>query len=742
MPLPIPNLDDKTFKELVEEGRNLIPRYAPEWTEFNFSDPGITFIDLFAWLTEMQIYHLNRVTDNNYLKFLNLTGTAPEPAKPARADITFNPQCADTKAQIPQGTKIACTHKETGEDIIFETDADLTVLSIKLKKVLTKINSQWYDQTELNDRNGVYYFALGETVKSNNYLFLGFEADSHFQNEEIKLAINIYQDNDSSTSSDKGIVLTYTELKWEYWDGLKWQALNIIDNTHALTQSGLIIFTVPENIAQDFLANAEKVAPFTEDAYLYWLRASVLKNGYEIPPRIDTILLNTISATQAATIQNFTCQEFDGTGLLSQVIHLTLPANSEYYLKIEIKENNGQWQDWVQVMNFDSSCTCHRHYLFDSDNMKITFGNGIQGKIPPQGDDNIRVFIYNANLQQDLFASNGLPFQSFELNYKSVLPDTLRLEVYEIDSVWHEWNKVKDFDASGPDDRHYHLDLYNGIITFGDGIHGAIPPIPGNDEKNIIAVQYRVGGGEIGNIPAGQINKMLDATIQGVRVENRQPSRGGKNAESIADAQKRVRKDLKQATRAVTSSDFEKLVLAMPGAKIARVKVLPGYHPQFGGIKMPGTVTIVIVPQTLPDSIHESKPTVGLLKNVTRYLISKRLVTTNIRVIAPVFVHLDVAATVQIESRQSQEIMRLAVKDAIQEFLSPQTGGPEKNGWPFGRKVAKSELYQVIENVAGVTCTKYLSLKATGCYTEDEKGNIKIPEIGLVFPGKILITVI
>jgi hypothetical protein len=56
MPLPVPNLDDRTFDRLVDEARRRIPVYAPEWTDHNVHDPGITFLELFAWLTEMQLY--------------------------------------------------------------------------------------------------------------------------------------------------------------------------------------------------------------------------------------------------------------------------------------------------------------------------------------------------------------------------------------------------------------------------------------------------------------------------------------------------------------------------------------------------------------------------------------------------------------------------------------------------------------------------------------------------------------
>jgi hypothetical protein len=72
MPLELPNLDDRTFDDLVAEALQMIPAHAPEWTNHNPSDPGITLIEAFAELTEMLLYRLNRVTDANKLAFLNL----------------------------------------------------------------------------------------------------------------------------------------------------------------------------------------------------------------------------------------------------------------------------------------------------------------------------------------------------------------------------------------------------------------------------------------------------------------------------------------------------------------------------------------------------------------------------------------------------------------------------------------------------------------------------------------------
>jgi len=72
MTLPLPNLDDRTYQDLIEEARRLIPIEYPEWTDHNPSDAGITILELMAWLTEMVIYRVNRIPDENIEVFLKL----------------------------------------------------------------------------------------------------------------------------------------------------------------------------------------------------------------------------------------------------------------------------------------------------------------------------------------------------------------------------------------------------------------------------------------------------------------------------------------------------------------------------------------------------------------------------------------------------------------------------------------------------------------------------------------------
>ena len=127
MALPAPNLDDRTFQDLVNEARRRIPLHCPEWTDHNLSDPGITLIELFAWMTEMLIYRLNKVPDKNYTKFLELLGLRLTPANPATTEVSFRLTAPPASpVTIPSGTEVATVRTETRDAIVFTTDRDST----------------------------------------------------------------------------------------------------------------------------------------------------------------------------------------------------------------------------------------------------------------------------------------------------------------------------------------------------------------------------------------------------------------------------------------------------------------------------------------------------------------------------------------------------------------------------------------------------------------------------------------
>src|SRR5512137_1701303 len=114
MALQAPNLDDRKFQDIVTEARKKIPLYCPKWTDYNLSDPGITLIELFAWMVDILLYRLNRVPDKNYIKFMELIGIHLEPPKPAIANVTFRLSAPQPELlTIPRGTEVATVPTET-----------------------------------------------------------------------------------------------------------------------------------------------------------------------------------------------------------------------------------------------------------------------------------------------------------------------------------------------------------------------------------------------------------------------------------------------------------------------------------------------------------------------------------------------------------------------------------------------------------------------------------------------------
>src|SRR5215469_1237917 len=85
MPLTVPVLDDRNFEQLLAEAKRRIPSFTPEWTNFGLdSDPGITLVQVFAFLTDALLYRANRYPETNHAKFLQLLGIPLRPAAAAQ----------------------------------------------------------------------------------------------------------------------------------------------------------------------------------------------------------------------------------------------------------------------------------------------------------------------------------------------------------------------------------------------------------------------------------------------------------------------------------------------------------------------------------------------------------------------------------------------------------------------------------------------------------------------------------
>ena len=388
MSMPVPRLDDKQFAELVSEAEAQIPVHAPEWTDHNIHDPGITFIELFAWLAEMQIYRLDRVTEKNRLKFLKLLGITPGHATAASTDAVFSFSDYHVKGiYLKKGTKVAAGNAETGKSVVFETSLGIQLTPVKLERIITQSWQEVRDNTDANGFDGHFYHAFGERAEEGGMLYIGFDRQFPDKCVNIDLMVYLYEadlGHIGNHRDEEPDVIPSAEVRWEYLknEGGKqeWVDLGIVrDETLAFTYSGAISFAAPEEMA------GWRMPPFEEDEdERYWIRCRVVKAGYEIPPRIDAIQLNTVPVTEGETVE----ESLSGTGHPDQTHYLLHRPVLAGTLVLSILDKT--WEEWARVDDLDASGPEDPHYLVEYDAGRISFGDGIRGLIPPDGTGNIK----------------------------------------------------------------------------------------------------------------------------------------------------------------------------------------------------------------------------------------------------------------------------------------------------------------------------------------------------------------
>ena len=218
--IPLPKLDDRKWEDLVHEAVELIPKYCPEWTNHNASDPGITLLELFAWLIEVLLYRLNRVGEKNYLAFLNLVGIDLQPPQPAHTHLTFSLVPGARNFQVvPAGTSVATSYKSDNAPIVFETTRDLVVLPTSIVRCFAQFHDSYADNTPyMYGRPGQSFEAFMGCQRIERYLYF-MDKRLEVLTEEALLIIGVETPN--SPDSDFP-----TLCEWEYWNGHRWRELD------------------------------------------------------------------------------------------------------------------------------------------------------------------------------------------------------------------------------------------------------------------------------------------------------------------------------------------------------------------------------------------------------------------------------------------------------------------------------------------------------------------------------------
>jgi predicted phage baseplate assembly protein len=400
MALPVPNLDDRKFQDLVDEAKRLIPRYTPEWTNHNLSDPGVALIELFAWMSETVLYRLNQVPDKLFTHFLNLVGIDPFPPSVAMTPLTFWLSAVQQQpVTVPAGMQVA-TGAESGESpVVFTTVKDLSIVQPVFKAAATTDAAG----ERVDDVTDDLRFPGSEVV-----CFTSPERDGRLAPGDAVLF--------GLESSAAGMALRFTveaqaqglgvdpsnpPLAWEVWNGEAWIAADVYtDTTGGLNRAGDVVLMVP----------LEHEALTLAGVSAYWIRCRLTaplpgQPTYQASPRIASLAVAALGGTVMAEHSSVAPGEMLGRsdGSPGQEFRVgsspVLPRRPGETVTIT---DGGETVEWTEVEDFSRSGRTDRHFVWNSSSGVISFGPRIRypdgsvrqhGRIPHDGSE-IRVTSY------------------------------------------------------------------------------------------------------------------------------------------------------------------------------------------------------------------------------------------------------------------------------------------------------------------------------------------------------------
>jgi hypothetical protein len=603
MPIQSPQLDDLRYDTLVQQLMRRIPVYTPEWTDWNDSDPGITMIQLFSYLAEQVGYRLNQVPEKNYIELLKLLGIELNPALAATTRLGIF--LSDPTTLV--GFTLDAPSRFMGSSnspAIVESDVDVDIIPAEPSVLLATKNPYLWDLLLLDDAGHrepaptdaqlpkqipttdcrwvivvwdgkkpagkdmpvapVPLQPVSATGVAHPYLWVGvkcnLDREAGFTGVTVTLTVEF--DDDEKPDAHADIVcqpinvageLQPPPIDWlAYFDANQNAAVQvpgrIDDATNKLTQSGTIRFTIPPSVgpipASMFANLRDAVTPAPVDActgFAQNIRDSLSSSGTTIDTStLQNLITNALTAAQAATT---TAKPAVG-----------YPLDPSLYDPTKLL-------CWLRVGPLDTTATSPNLRYIGYNVVPVTNGVTVNNEL--------------------LGYSGGRPGQTFELAHGNILAGTLRVGILESadpNATLTTWTQIPTLDTAGPNDRVFELDAEAGVLTFGDGQNGMIPPLVVT-AGTVIAIAYRWGGGLAGDQDVGTITTSA-AQFNGLAaVVNFVSADGGRDTETLDEAKLRARKLLSTQSRAVTAGDFEWIALQTSAVRVCRAIVVPRRRP-------------------------------------------------------------------------------------------------------------------------------------------------------------------
>ncbi len=653
MPLPTPILDDRSYQQLRDELVRRIPVYTREWTDHNPADPGITLIELFAFLGENLLFRFNQIPEATRLAFLRLLGIPLRPAQAARGLLRVT-------TDHPAGVLLAAGSPASAGAVPFETLTEVKVWPLSCVAV-AKANAPAPEPgTEVHD----FAVAAADAAELRD----ADETPAWYRPRTVP--------EDPMRPGAAPVDFHDTA------DGMLWVAvLAEPDVTDPAALAGGVL-NLGVALDEDVLSldDGEKCPGAggggTQGPDTLWEVSTgrLDAEGQPLFQRLDVEGDTTRGLTRTGVVRLGLPADATAVGDFDTVGDPDLRGTRGLPPELEDEEQAARVLFWVRAFRRNpSDRPLPRVVWLDANATEVVQSR----KARPQF----------------LGVGTGQPYQEFRLAHRPVMEGSLVVEVEEA-GLFKPWEAVPGFEASSESDRHLVVDLEAGVVKTGSGLAGRVPQIG----ERVRALEYRYGGGPEGNVPAKALSRLDDHPS--LRAYNPLPPRGGAPAETVLQALERVPAEIRRKDRAVTSSDFRELA-HLPD--VGRAEVLPLFHPPSRSSDAAGVVSVVVWPRVDRKRPGAPMPDRTLLQQVCAFLDERRLVTTELWVIPPSYRRIAVSVGVEVKPGYGIEAVRHWVELVVRQYLAPLPPyGPEGAGWPLGRAVLSRELEAAVLQVEGV----------------------------------------
>lgn len=689
-----PAIQPQSYADIIREALVRIPVHNPEYTNYqNNTDPGVTILQLFAFMVDNLSYLCNQVPDQNRLKFLNLLGIPMQPPQAASGMVTFNNsrgplQTATLPAQLPV----------SAGSVGFVTSDGLNVLPVDSMIFMRAALSPADQATATQTYTQLYAAQASSPVSLQFYQTEVFQPPTSAANLPV------------AKLGDGSII-----------DRALWIALlrRGVDSTltsqavlNAIGVSTITLGIVPVLAGSKIvLQPATTSTPATSPLVYEVSTGQTDSSGAPIYQRLNSIA--------------------DGDPLSTPtLVQLTLPPASAM----------GTWS----LGPLEDGVGDYPPSLQDQASIAANVVAWVRVRLPlpaeTQGPTNavanfnwlgINATKVSQQIQVPVevvtASASGEPDQSYTLTNTPVVTSTVQITVNGT-----AWTQTDDLLAAPAEIANatgaqvYTVDSASGTITFGTGLQGARPPAGA-----AIIATYSYGGGVAGKVGIGAINASTQLPA-GFQVSNPLPTAGGTAGESVADAEQRIPLVLQNANRAVSAQDFSDIVSSTPGIDLGRVEILPLYQPDTG-VNAPGVVTVLVIPND-PTTPQAPVPDSAFLQSVCNYLEPHRLLTTEVHVVGPDYQDLSVSVGFDIVPGKDIATVTQGIQTAISNYLSPTQGGPTGTGWPLGKPVIAGELLAQAARVDGISDIEGVLMwdGANNAITTLPIANIQLPRLDQV----------